>query len=149
MVHPAYLELEKFLTSRFWNNLRKRRWWRTDTIFVNNLSKTSRITWWLKCLACRYSATISSMRTICENISTLCPVSLSRHNSLSSNNSLPLPLSKAWNLSVVSSSSGSRISCVWLQHFFSSIIMFTKLPILPFRPFDNALWFFVNIHLKF
>jgi len=40
------------------------------------------------------------------------------------------------SMSTVSSdASGSRTRNAWLQHFFSSMIRFIKLPILPFTPF--------------
>ena len=55
-------------------------------------------TWNRKRRCCRYSARMSSIRTICEKIRTLWPVSFNLHNSLSSKNSLPLPLIRFWKI---------------------------------------------------
>lgn len=67
--------------------------------------------WNGKCLLCRYSASISNILTIWENISTLCPVSFSLHRSLSNSNSLPDPLKSFWNKWIITLNKSYRNIC--------------------------------------
>ena len=57
-------------------------------------------TWNWKRLYFMYSARMSNILTICENISTLCPVACNLTSSLSKRYSLPLPLSKDYRLNI-------------------------------------------------
>lgn len=111
--------------------------------------------WKLKCRSCKYSARTSNIITICENMSTRWPPSFKRHSSLSNKNSFPLPwmsvysknvlvcntliLMITWRWPIVSDDSTGLIKEAWLQHFFNSITMFTKLVVLPFSPLLSAL----------
>jgi len=107
-------------------------------LYVKFIYRKNVRTWKEYRFNCKYSAKISNIRTIWENISTRCPVCLRRVNNLSKRITFPLPFSIITSLSMFSSS-GGRVNDVWLQHFLSSIIIFTKLDTFPFSPLLRAL----------
>lgn len=64
--------------------------WSRACLLISPLIPPSR-RWNGKCRSCKYSARMSSIRTICEKINTRCPVSRKRISSLSNSTSLPDP----------------------------------------------------------
>lgn len=64
--------------------------WSKACLLISPLIPPSR-RWNGKCLSCRYSARMSNIRTIWENIRTRWPVSLKRSKSLSNKTSFPDP----------------------------------------------------------
>lgn len=76
-------------------------WYRSRSI----RKQRARVTWNWKCLSWRYSARMSSMRTIWQKIRTRCPLSRSLNSNLSSRISLPLLFTNNWTRACQTTSS--------------------------------------------